>query len=348
MVLDAPPLENSPTRILIIDTAWIGDVIFTTSLIGAVRRLWPASALHVITALRGEPILRDHPQVDHLWIFDKHGQQRSLPGMQKWAKYLREISFDLILNAHPSFRSRLLTRLIGAPRRIGYKGFGASLCLTHAIPNNLAVEPDHVLRRIALLRALDIEVQPEPLRIALSQDELTYAERILSQHTIGDKPLLGLIPGSAWATKKWSDENYADLLKKWVAERNGGVIVVGGFVEATTIESLHKLSRERVIPLLNEPLPRVAAFLSKCEAVVGNDTGISFMAIAAGVQRVFVLYGCTQVNYSFATPHRAITAGVPCCLPRTGHGAHRCKWAEQPWCMEQITVDRVWNALNEG
>ena len=120
MVLDAPPLENTPARVLIIDTAWLGDVIFTTSLLGTVKNLWPASEVHVLTAPRGEPILRGHPQITRLWILDKRGAHRGLLGTTKIASALRLMHFDLILNAHPSFRSRVLTRLIGAPVRVGY------------------------------------------------------------------------------------------------------------------------------------------------------------------------------------------------------------------------------------
>ncbi len=152
MALVTPPLENTPARILIIDTAWLGDVIFTTSLLGSLKNLWPESELHVLTAPRGEPILRGHPHISKLWILDKRGAHRGLFGTLKIAAELRKAKFDLILNAHPSFRSRVLTALIGAPVRVGYEGFAARWCFTDVVPNDLAVEPDHVRRRLALLR----------------------------------------------------------------------------------------------------------------------------------------------------------------------------------------------------
>jgi lipopolysaccharide heptosyltransferase II len=341
--MDAPPMENPPARALIIDTAWLGDVVFTTALIGAAHRLWPSCGLHALVAPRGEPILRGHPFVSRLWVFDKSGQDRGFFGLRRIARELRLQKFDLVLNAHPSLRSRLLTKWIAAPVRIGYQGFLANSCFTRTVPNDLAVEPDHAQRRLALLRGLGHDVPSEPLFVSVAEDE-----RRAAAESITSRPLLGLIPGSAWETKRWPLNHFAELAERWIADRNGAVIVFGGKHERTLIEHLCHSNSEHILPFVNEPLSNVAAMLSQCSHVVGNDTGVTLLASAVGGPRVIALYGCTQVNYHFPPPHVALRAGVPCCLPRTGHGAHRCRWAEQAWCMEQLTVDRVWAVLAEA
>jgi len=337
-------MEDPPTRILIIDTAWLGDVVFTTSLIGAVRLRWPSAEIDVLTAPRGEPILHGHPDVRRLWIIEKRGKHRNLSGLQSIARELRRERFDVVLNAHPSFRSRLLTALVAAPIRVGYEGFGSRWCFTHRVQNDLAVEPDHVERRLDLLRALGGSVVAAPLKAAVPETERSWAKQHL-QRCVGDRPLLALVPGSAWETKRWPVENFAALTARWIGEMDGAVMALGGESECASIARLWQLDEKRVLPVVGEPIPRVMALLSHCEVVVGNDTGVSFLAIACGAQRVMVLYGCTQVNYAFPEPHRAITAGVPCCLPRTGHGARRCRWSREPWCMAQIAVERVWEEI---
>jgi len=337
-------MENPPTRILIIDTAWLGDVVFTTSLLGAVRKAWPKAELHALVAPRGESILRNHPYLNRLWVFDKHGSDRSAASLWRLASKLRAAGFECVLNAHPSFRSRLLTFLTHAPVRVGYRGFGDGIFLTYRVQNDLAVEPDHVKRRIALLKALVPEAEPAPLLVEVSPEEIKWSERFIKENKGNDKPLLALIPGSAWETKRWPSQYFAELAAKWIIERDGFVVVIGGSREQKIISEISARS-PRILPFINQPIPRVAALLSRCNVVVGNDTGVSFLAVAAGAQRVLILYGCTQVDYALPSPHQAITAGVPCCLPRTGHGAHRCRWSDQPWCMQQISVDRVWNLI---
>jgi lipopolysaccharide heptosyltransferase II len=347
--MDAPPMEN-PARVLIIDTAWLGDVIFTTALIGAVKSRWPECEVHVLVAPRGEPLLRAHPNVARLWIFDKRGHDRGFTGLRRFTQQLMPLSFGLILNAHPSFRSRLLTRFIGAPVRVGYRGFGARFCFTHTVPNDLAVEPDHVRRRLALLKAAFpsyLIPHTSYLSVPALPEELAWSQTFLTQHALTGTRILALIPGSAWETKRWPLSHFRSLAQRWIAERQGSVLVFGGSSERAMITELCRGSGGHILPVFSAPLPRVAALLKLCEAAVGNDTGVTFLAVAVGGPRVLALYGCTQVDYTFPPPHQAITAEVPCCLPRTGHGAHHCKWGDVPWCMSQIAVERVWGMLAE-
>jgi heptosyltransferase II len=353
MALDAPPLENIPQRVLIIDTAWLGDVVFTTALIGAARQLWPTAQLHVLVAPRGEPILRGHAMIDRLWIYDKHGAQKSASSLLQMAATLRHERFDLILNAHPSFRSRLLTWLTRAPIRVGYKGFGSSFAFTHSVPNDLSVQPDHVQRRLALLLPPTsvggqgglANAGSSSLSVTILPEASEWADRFLLDNEITKLPLLAIIPGSAWETKRWPEQNFSDLSRHWVDRLGGDVLVFGGPSESDLVTSICETGPHRFLPVIGEPLPRVAALLARCSAVVGNDTGVTFLAVAAGAKEVVGLYGCTQADYTFPPPHQALTAGVPCCLPRTGHGSHRCKWASTPWCMSQISVERVWKAI---
>jgi lipopolysaccharide heptosyltransferase II len=336
-------MENAPARILIIDTAWLGDVIFSTSLIGSVSATWPRSELHVLVAPRGEAILQGHPLVHRLWVYDKHGAQKSAGSLWKLGRELARVKFDVVLNAHPSLRSRLLTWLTRAPARVGYSGFLSAFCHTHRVPNDLAVEPDHAARRLALLRALMPQAKSAPLQVTIQDEARAWAEQFLLNRS-GNRPVLALVIGSAWETKRWPVENYAALARRWITEKSGCVVVVGGKAEADLIQSLCT-HVSGAIPLADEPIPHVAALLSRSTAVVGNDTGVSFLGIAAGAPKVVVLFGCTQVDYTFLPPHSAIQAGVPCCLPRTGHGAHRCRWGDVPWCMGQITVEKVWQEI---
>lgn len=343
MVLDAPPVENKAPRILIIDTAWLGDVVFTTVLIGSVKTAWPECELDVLVAPRGEQLLSSHSQINRLWVYDKSGAQKSARSLWNLASQLRRRHYSITLTAHPSFRSRLLTGLIGAPVRVGFKGFGARFCFTHRVTNDLSLEPDHGLRRTNLVRALKPEIEPGPLSVPISREAHAAADDFFSQ--IGERPCLGLVPGSAWRTKRWPVNYYAELAVKWIREEQGSVIVVGGEAESGIIREIRRRDERNIHPAVGYPLQQVGALLSRCTAVVGNDTGVTLLAVAAGSPKVIALYGCTQVNHRFLPPHRAIEAGVPCCLPRTGHGAKRCRWSDDPWCMTQIKVDQVWEAI---
>ena len=345
MVLDAPQMENPPSKVLIFDTAWLGDVIFTTSLIGSVKKIWPNTELHALVAKRGELLIRNHPLVDRVWVYDKNGSENSIRDLFRLAGKLKAQSFDVILNTHPSFRSRLITRLAGAPIRVGYYGFGSRFAYTHRIHNSLEVKPDHAQRRVDLLRVLKHEATIEPLQVGVTQESKQLADSFIGKLTDSQKPVLGLIPGSARLTKMWPADRFSSIAKRWVREKGGIVLVFGGKHEANLVEIICDDVGSDCHPVINLPLDEVAGLLSKCRCVLGNDTGVSFLAIAAGCAKALVLYGCTQVNYAFPPPHKAIPAGVPCCLPPTGHGRADCKWGDAPWCMQQISTDRVWDEI---
>lgn len=339
-------MENQPSKILIIDTAWIGDVIFSTALINAASALWPKAKIHMLVAPRGAALVEKNPQISRLWVYDKHGKDKSPLRLLHLGRKLADEHFDVVLCAHPSMRSRFLTMMTKASTRVGYFGFLSSLCFTHRIPNDLAVEPDHVERRMNLLRAVASNVSSASLHVPVLPDAKQRAREYCHKHEIR-RPVLGLVIGSAWETKRWPLARYTALAELWHREKNGSILVFGGSREAEEAVNLHRIVPS-AIPVINESIPHVAPLLADCDAVAGNDTGITFLAIAVQCKKVAALFGCTQVDYQLPSPHVAITAGVPCCLPRTGHGAHRCKWAEEPWCMSQIPVDRVWSALNDN
>jgi heptosyltransferase-2 len=339
-------MENSPAKVLIFDTAWLGDVIFTTSLIGSVRQIWPDTELHVLVAKRAEMLVRHHPLIDRVWVYDKNGSEKSFGRLLKLTGQLRAESYDIVLNAHPSFRSRLISYLSGARVRVGYYGFGSSLAFTHRVRNSLDIQPDHAARRVDLLRALEPTAASAPLRVGLMEESQRLAKAFIGKLDADRAPLLALIPGSARFTKMWPSEGFIDVAKRWIHETGGHVLAIGGESERGIIEQICENSGAQCHPVVNMPLDDAAALLAECKCAVGNDTGVSFLAIAAGCPQVLVLYGCTQVNYSFPLPHKAIAAGVPCCLPPTGHGRSKCKWGEAPWCMRQISPERVWREID--
>ncbi len=342
MVLDAQKMENSPARVLIIDTAWLGDVLFTTSLIGAVREAWAQAEIHLVTAPRAQELVQHHPELSSVRIFDKHGKEGGVLALKKLAADLNSIKFDIVLCAHPSMRSRMLCAMLDAPIRVGHPGLLSSRAFTKVVRNDLSVQPDHVERRLNLLRAIVPVDHTPPLKVGLSPDDVLWARQRFAEYGADSASTLALIPGSARKTKQWDIANFNELAKRWLQHHaNNRVLVFLGPSEVSLKSEIDVAGDVRSV-IVEESLRKCAALLSMCSVAVGNDTGVSFLAIAAGCEKVLVLYGCTQVNYTFPMPHKAIAAGVPCCLPRSGHGEKMCRWTVgPPWCMNQITVDRI-------
>jgi heptosyltransferase-2 len=113
-----------------------------------------------------------------------------------------------------------------------------------------------------------------------SERDRKWVERYLRVSGAGDRPLLALSPGSGSASKNWPADHYAAVARHWV-ERRGNALIVSGPAEEKTAGGLRRsLGEDGVFFLSNEPLPCVAAALERCEAFVGNDSGITHMAAA--------------------------------------------------------------------
>ncbi|MFH1010615.1 MAG: glycosyltransferase family 9 protein [bacterium] len=340
MVLDASPMENAPTRLLLIDTAWVGDVVFTTALVEAAKCLWPEASLTILVSPRAEGIVRSHPHIREVIVYDKAKSERGLAALFTLGRGLRERKFDLVLCAHPSFRSAWLAKLSAAPVRVGYKSPWAPFCFTHTCANDLALEPFHVERRLNLLRAAGFSIEDPGIHVAISSEAQEFAARFLEGAKVSS-PLLGLVPGSAWATKRWPAKKFRELAAAAGKRLQAQCLIFAGKEAGVHIREIVEGVEPEPILVLGQPLEHVAALLSKCHWVVGNDTGLSYLAIAVGGPAVRVLYGSTQVNFRFRAPHQAIVAGVPCCCRRTGHGKRKCSWGDPPVCMDAIEPERV-------
>jgi heptosyltransferase-2 len=344
MVLDAPPMENTPTRILIIDTAWVGDVVFTTALVEATKKLWPEASLDLLIAPRAAGIVRSHPHIREVILYDKAKSERGASALFALGRRLHERKFDMVLCAHPSFRSAMLARMTRASVRAGYKAPWAPFCFTHACANDLAVEPFHVERRLNLLRAAGFSVEDPGIHVAISSEVKEFAARFLTEAKVSS-PLLGLVPGSAWATKRWPAKKFRELAAAAGKRLHAQSLILAGKEDSVHLREIVQGVEPEPILVLGQSLEHVAALLSRCQWVVGNDTGLSYLAVAVGGPAVRVLYGSTQVNFRFHAPHQPIVAGVPCCCRRTGHGKRKCSWGDPPVCMNAIEPERVLASL---
>jgi ADP-heptose:LPS heptosyltransferase len=130
--------------------------------------------------------------------------------------------------------------------------------------------------------------------LAPSEEDRWWAERFMRVTMAGEKPLLGIHPGSGSRKKNWSADGYAAVASYWTQRRDGHILLTLGPADDLAIEAFSDMgSDEGVFVLRNESLPRVAACVEYCEAFVGNDSGISHLAAAVRMP-VLALFGPTD------------------------------------------------------
>jgi heptosyltransferase II len=333
-------------RVLVIQSAFLGDSMLTVPLLRRLRELLPGARLSVLTLPSAQEIFKG-PWVDEVLLDDKRGADRGLSGPWRVAARLKEKDFDLAVIPHRSLRSALVARLAGIPRRVGFESSAGRFLLTDTVPFTWLMHD--LERNLALLLPLGGGAAPrESESRYLEAPALPPAlEKALAD--AGVRPgarLAGVHPGAAWATKRWLPERYAALCEALKADGLTPVLV-GGPGDAALAKGIAQGGR--AVDLTGKTdLHGLKALMGRLALFVTNDSGPMHLAAAAGVP-VVAVFGATTRELGFfpyGPGHRVVEAELEC-RPCGLHGGRDCPEGHF-LCMKLVTVPQVLAACREA
>jgi len=157
-------------NILLIRLRMIGDVVFTTPAIRALRRRFPEARLTYLVEHAAAPVVAGNPHIDEVIAVPLTSGLARLRDDWRIGRDLRRRRFDLVIDFHGGPRGSWLSWLTRAPERLGYTVIGRSWMYTRAIERPRQLRPRHsVENQWDLLAALGI---PAPDR---AQDAVEMA-----------------------------------------------------------------------------------------------------------------------------------------------------------------------------
>jgi|WetSurMetagenome_2_1015567.scaffolds.fasta_scaffold48116_3 heptosyltransferase III len=335
-------------RILLTRMKFIGDVVLTTPLIRSVRNAYPDAFIAYMGERQAVSLLEGNPCLDEILPFDF--SRPALLEQTRMALQLRRRRFDLAIDLFGNPRSALLTRLSGAPVRVGPDRKGRGRLYTIRVMDD-GVPKGAVAFHNQSLRAAGIPVTSAMTEIFVSPAERECARQQLLQaepRVDAALPLVAIHPGATWPAKHWLPERFGALAARLLA---GGVQVVlcGGPRDGATLDAVRAAAAVPVPVLRHPSLRELAALISLCSGFVGNDAGP--MHIAAAVDTPTIgLFGPGEEQiwfpYDPARGHRALRRDVPChpchldVCNRTGTGYMEC--------MALLTVEEVVEAVHHA
>lgn len=318
---------------LVIQTAFLGDVVLTTPLLAALAaRHGPVD---VVTTPAGAALLESHPAVRQVIRYDKRGNDRGLRGLRRLARALRAAGYHAAYLPHRSWRSGALAVLARIPVRIGFADSPAALSYTRRVPR---ARTGHEVERLLALDGGGMAAPP--VALALTGDEEAAADRWLAARGIASG-FVALAPGSIWGTKRWP--YYADLARA-LAEP---VVVIGGpddaALAASVAEAAGSLGHNAAGALT---LRASAALIRRASVLVTNDSAPLHLATATATPTV-ALFGPTVPEFGFGPRGTDDTvlgiAGLEC-RPCSAHGPQTCPRGHHR-CMRDLTVTDVVAAI---
>lgn len=318
-----------PPTALVIQTAFLGDVVLTTPLLSVLaERHGPVD---VVTTPAAGSLLETHPAVRSVIRYEKHGRDRGISGLWKLSSELRSQRYSVVYLPHRSFRSAILALLSGAHERVGFAGTPASISYTRRVPRP---EAGHEVER--LLALAQDSSRTGHVNLGLTADDHRQADRWLERHAIAPG-FVALAPGSIWGTKRWP--YYAGLVK----QLGRPCVVIGSAADCDLADSIVTAAPTRAVSAAGAlGLRAAASLISRAAVLVTNDSAPLHLATAVGTP-VVALFGPTVPAFGFG-PRRAgdMSLGLEKlpCRPCSKHGPETCPLGHHR-CMRDLSVETV-------
>ena len=314
-------------RVLVVQPAFLGDVVFTSALVDAVAEQF--AEVDVCVTPRARDVVEAMPRASHVQVFDKRGADSGIGGVWRTARRLRERRYDVAVLPHESPRSAVLTVLARIPRRVGFHGAPGSPLYTERVA---ASRETFVGREAALARALGAE--PRPMRLVARPEWVRMADQRLR----GATSVAALCIGSEWETKIWPAHHFAELADR-LAERGLAPVLLGGPSDKPLAEAVQARAGALCIDTTGNSVGEALAILARSSLVVGGDTGLVHAARALGVPTVALFGPSPTAVHELASKQHAVTLGLEC-SPCSAHGQRRCPLGHHR-CMRDLSAEAV-------
>ncbi len=340
----------------------VGDVVFTTPAVHALRCRYPGARIDYLVESAAAAIVRHSPDLDRVIEVARPRGLARVAYDVGLARRLRRERYDLALDFHGGPRSAWLVRASGATERIGYDIPGRRFAYTTRVPwHPSLVPPRHsVLNQWDLVTPLGLAPPTpagNPVRMTPGdQARRLAAARLRVAGVSDDAPLVVLHVSASNPFRRWPRESFARVAAALaLADRRRRIMITAGPSEADAADEVAAeaaraagTAAEAIVRCGEPPLDELQVIMSRAALFIGGDSGPLHVAATTGVP-VVALFGPTLPARSMPWRDPAVAAEAlepgpldcrPChqrtCVP----GDFRCLTTTTP---EQVTAaaDRV-------
>lgn len=324
---------TNPKKILVIQSAFIGDAILGTSVIEKLFQSFPDSKIIYLVRKGNESLFSGHPFLEEVWTFDKKRKINSL-----WYLFtkIRKEKFDVIVNLHRYASSNLLSLFSGAEMKCAFYVQPFSFFFYEKIKHGIGNGKHEIERNHSLIASWTDDKVAKPKLYPTEQDFLNvvaYKSQIY----------VCMAPASLWFTKQWPVEKWIELCR---SIRDKKIYLLGGPADVSLNEAIVRESGNPLVKSLAGKLSFLesAALMKDAHMNFVNDSGPLHLASAVNAPTT-AIFCSTVTNFGF-TPLADIskvvqtTMNLPC-RPCGLHGYKQCPQGHFT-CGKSIPVENVW------
>ncbi|MFD1872482.1 glycosyltransferase family 9 protein [Hymenobacter bucti] len=307
---------------LLIQTAFIGDVILATALVEYLARHEPRAPLDVLVRRGNESLLAGNPHIRHILIWDKKTQK--YPNLLRLLRQIRRAEYGRVVTLQRFASTGFLTAFSGAPERVGFAENPFSRFFTRRVPHVIGDGTHEVQRNLRLL------LEAEPRSSALELRPVLYptpADEAAAAPYVAVGDYVCLAPTSVWFTKQYPEEKWLELLAALPPALP--VYLLGGPPDTAACERLTQAAGRLGLVNLSGKLSLLASAALMRRAVVNYVNDSAPMHLCSAVDAPICAIFCSTVlafgfgplsTFSRVVEHPGPLACRPCGL----HGHARC------------------------
>ena len=324
---------------LVIQTAFLGDLILSIPLFRKIKTLFPEHDLGVVCKKGLGAFLLREKVVDQVFEVEKSNRA-------SYAEAIQKINTQTVQNVycvHRSIRSLLMAAQIKAERRIGFSSFLGFWIFDDNV--DFLYDAPEAIRQYKILETSDTHVRELFLNndFGLYNDvrEIPPQDFSFGASHVSFSRRVALFPGSVWNTKKWSEEGYRELAQVFL---NSGyeVDLLGGPDEKGLCEVIANGDTRIRVLAGQYSIADTIAHVKDYALVVSNDSAPTHMASYARVP-IVTIFGPTTSAMGFrpwAEKARVVENDAMTCRPCGPHGHQVCPLGHH-LCMKTVTSAQV-------
>ncbi|MEY3418175.1 MAG: hypothetical protein RL711_96 [Bacteroidota bacterium] len=277
-------------KILIIQTAFTGDVILATPLIEKLNQFYPLAQIDFLLKKGNESLFDQHPILNKVLIFNK--KEGKIKQLFSLIKQIRAEKYDYVINLHRFFSSGLMVACSGATHKIGFDKNPFSFCYTfkkaHVIDEKASFIHE-VDRNLALIQHLTDHQTVKPK---------LYPNAAAIEQASAPHPYVCVAPASVWFTKQFPEQKWVELIN--LIPPHYTVNLLGGPTDKALCERIQQKTTHGKVVVLAGQLGFLAsaALMQQAKMNFVNDSAPLHMASATNAP-VAGLFCSTVPGFGF-------------------------------------------------
>lgn len=300
-------------RFLIIQTAFLGDVILATPVVSELKRIYPECIIDFIVRKGNESLLENNPKINSVFIWNKkEGKYKALFGI---IKQIRKQRYTEVINLHRFASSGLITLFAKADKKIGFNKNPLSFLYTLKYNHKIGNGQHEVERNLTLIELHGVKTKVRP-ELFPSQKHFEKIEQFTKI------PFICFSPASVWFTKQLPIEKWIALGKNYTSKT---IYLLGGPADASLCKSIQEKLPNAITLAGKLSLLESAALISKSERSYVNDSGP--LHISSAMNTPTTAFFCSTVpEFGFGplADNSKIISQSLSCKPCGLHGYKSC------------------------